>query len=189
MKKSILVIILISFVIITAGNKNAGQIPVRIAPFKTVKIGKQTWTAENLDLLMPRSWYYENDSTNNKKYGRLYYWSNAMAAAPKGWHVPSLDEWNELITYCGGDSLAGGKMMEAGSTGLNLQFGGHLSANITTSLLFDMLNFKGFYWTSTPNGVQIAYAINVTKGSWFIGKNYYREANGFSVRLIKDEGK
>lgn len=187
-RKFILALIFISVIIITTANKNAEKFQQRIAiaPFKTIKIGKQTWTAENLDLRMPKSWYYNNDSIY-KKYGRLYYWSNAMAAVPKGWHVPSLNEWKELIAYCGGDSVAGGKLMEGGSTGLNLQLGGHLSANITTDLLFDMLNFKGFYWTSTTNGVQEAFAVVVTKGTWFVEKNFYRRANGFSVRLIKDE--
>jgi hypothetical protein len=69
---------------------------------------------------------------------------------------------------------------------LNLKLGGHLSANINTSLLFDMLNFKGFYWTSTTKTQQWAYAVVVTKGTWLVEKNYYRKANGFSVRLVKD---
>jgi uncharacterized protein (TIGR02145 family) len=109
-----------------------------------------------------------------------------MNAVPKGWHIPSLDEWNELINYCGGDTLAGEKLMEGGSTGLNLQLVGHKSANITTDDLFDMLNFKGFYWTSTSKADQLAYAVVFTKGYKIVEQNYYRKANGFSVRLIKD---
>jgi uncharacterized protein (TIGR02145 family) len=34
--------------------------------------------------------------------------------APEGWHIPSEDEWNELIDYLGGTSLAGGKLKEIG---------------------------------------------------------------------------
>ena len=91
------------------------------------------------------------------------------------------------IRYCGGDSLAGGKLLQSGgSTGLNLELGGHLSANLTTDLLFDMLDFKGFYWTSTTKAEQEAYAVVVNKNSWLVENNFYRKANGFSVRFIKD---
>src|SRR4051812_2396303 len=148
------------------------QKPLAVGPFKTVKVGNKEWTTENLDVPMPKSWYYDKDSVKNKKYGLLYFWSNAMAVVPKGWHIPSLEEWKELISLCGGDSLAGGKMMEGGESGLNLELAGHKSANITTDDLFDMKDRMGFYWTSTQKGDQTAYAIVVQKGTWLVETNY-----------------
>ena len=32
---------------------------------------------------------------------------------PTGWHVPSDEEWDELIDYLGGENIAGGKLKEA----------------------------------------------------------------------------
>ena len=59
-------------------------------PFKSVKIGNQEWMTMNWDYKTPKSFYYNNDSTIDAKYGRLYYYSNAIAACPPGWHLPTL---------------------------------------------------------------------------------------------------
>lgn len=50
-------------------------------------------------------------------FGRLYNWFAAYSTnniAPKGWHVPTLDDWTTLITYLGGIDIAGGKLKETG---------------------------------------------------------------------------
>jgi TonB family protein len=88
--------------------------------YKTVKIGEQTWMAENLD-------YHGEDGflglcygdepqkkirkpENCKKYGRLYDWDEAMKACPAGWHLPTPDEWYELLDFAGGNEVAGKKL-------------------------------------------------------------------------------
>lgn len=102
--------------------------------YKTVKISNQIWMAENLrsthysDGTPIPNFVYNNDTTNIKTYGRLYTWSAAMrnspssnsnpsrvqGASPTGWHIPSEAEWQELINNLGGESIAGGKLKEAG---------------------------------------------------------------------------
>jgi uncharacterized protein (TIGR02145 family) len=72
---------------------------------------------------------YENTPTNSTTYGRLYNWyvidnntatkvsgNGGKNVCPTGWHVPSDSEWSTLITYLGGDSIAGGVLKETGST-------------------------------------------------------------------------
>jgi len=102
--------------------------------YKTMKIGNQIWMAENLksthysDGTPITSFSYGNDDANVLVYGRLYRWSaimkgasssnsnpsNIQGIAPNGWHVPSSAEWQQLIDYLGGVSLAGGKLKEVG---------------------------------------------------------------------------
>jgi uncharacterized protein (TIGR02145 family) len=67
--------------------------------YKTVKMpdGK-TWMAENLNYRTDRGSCCYNDSNYYcDKYGRLYNWKAAKTACPKGWHLPSREEWDELM--------------------------------------------------------------------------------------------
>jgi uncharacterized protein (TIGR02145 family) len=103
--------------------------------YKTVRIGKQIWMAENLrsthysDGTPVKSLDYGNDPSKVKIYGKLYTWAAAMRGAsnsntnpskvqgiaPQGWHLPSRAEWQELMEFLGGGKVAGGKLKETGS--------------------------------------------------------------------------
>ncbi|MEI7472110.1 MAG: fibrobacter succinogenes major paralogous domain-containing protein [Chitinophagaceae bacterium] len=98
----------------------------------TIEIGTQKWMSKNLDVAFyrngdvipqvtdPTAWaalltgawcYYNNDSTQGNKYGKLYNWyavNDPRSLAPQGWHVPSDAEWTILETTLGGSSVAGG---------------------------------------------------------------------------------
>ncbi len=90
--------------------------------YSTVKIGTQTWMVGNLrvtkyndgtaipNVTDANTWagltsgaycWYEHDQNNKAKYGALYNWHavNSGKLAPKGWHVPSDEEWTTLETY------------------------------------------------------------------------------------------
>ena len=112
--------------------------------YKTVYIGTQHWRGENLKVskyndgsaipnitdntewtkLTTGAWsYYNNDAANKANYGKLYKWyavskttNGNKNLCPTGWHVPTYAEWNVLTEYLGGDSVAGGKMKEVGTT-------------------------------------------------------------------------
>jgi uncharacterized protein (TIGR02145 family) len=77
--------------------------------YKSVKIGSQTWMAENLNYKIGQSWCYDDDENNCKEYGRLYGWETAKTACPKDWHLPSVEEWDRLVEMAGGKEVAGKK--------------------------------------------------------------------------------
>nr|MBA2407071.1 hypothetical protein [Chitinophagales bacterium] len=93
----------------------------------------------------------------------------------------------EVINNFGGDEVAADKLLRGGSSGLNLLLGGNKSANISPTDIFNFKDQWGFYWTSTPDGDQTAYAIHFEKGNHAVVKTTYRRANGFSVRYVKDK--
>ena len=61
-------------------------------------------------------WYNNDHNTYKQTYGALYNWYtvNSGKLAPKGWHIPSIYEWNKMIS-CIGDSASGDKLKETGT--------------------------------------------------------------------------
>lgn len=157
----------------------------KILPGETITIGTQTWMKKNVAIPMPNSFWYDRDSAGNVNNGRLYFFSSALAVCPEGWHLPTDAEWQELINQFGGDSLAGLQLQEGGKSGLNLPLAGYRSAN-SKSDLFGKKGEQGFFWTSTVKGEQTAFGRCFTKSNPVITDTYYRRANAFSVRFVKD---
>ncbi len=108
--------------------------------YKTVKIDKQWWMAENLNFDAEGSRCFNNDPSMCAKLGRFYPWNVAMDSAgtwslngkgcgyektcsptypvrgvcPEGWHLPTNEEYQTLISAVGGE-LTGGKVLKSTS--------------------------------------------------------------------------
>jgi len=72
--------------------------------YEVVQIGEQCWFAENFRFDADGSSCYSDDQDNCEVYGRLYDWGSADENAPEGWHLPSVEEWCELLSYVDPDS-------------------------------------------------------------------------------------
>lgn len=163
----------------------AAVVDVKSPVLDTIHIGDQIWMKHNTSILLPNSFWYERDSINNHQNGRLYFFSAAQNACPKGFHIPTDEEWQILIDHFGGNDQAGLALMEGGASGLNLPLPGYRSGNSSNDL-FGKKGEQGFYWSSTVKGDQTAFARLFTANSTVITDIFYRRANAFSVRLIMD---
>ncbi len=160
--------------------------------YKTVKIGDQTWMAENLNYEMQDSYCYDNNGSNCFKYGRLYTWKAAKKACPSGWHLPSKAELETLYNSVGGQSTAG--------TRLKSKNGWYDSVNGTDTFGFSALpagyrdsdeyyDYEGtdaYFWSSTESTSYYAYVMYLNYYRDDAILSYYDKSDGFSVRCLKD---
>jgi uncharacterized protein (TIGR02145 family) len=72
--------------------------------YKTVKIGRKIWMAENLNYNLAGSCPDPDDLSNCDKYGRLYNWETAKTVCPSGWHLPTDADWTELTDFVSPDA-------------------------------------------------------------------------------------
>ncbi|MDR1759545.1 MAG: fibrobacter succinogenes major paralogous domain-containing protein [Fibrobacter sp.] len=158
--------------------------------YKWVKIATQTWMAENLNYTKSpiNSWCYDEDDANCDIYGPLYDWETAMAACPEGWHLPSREEWNTLVSFAGGleaaDRLKSADGWDgAGRFGFNALPGGsrsYLSGN------FSNAGNNGYWWTATENNSDNAYRMDMRSGNNEVTGMSNSKDYGYSVRCVKD---
>ncbi|NOQ72710.1 MAG: hypothetical protein GQ574_11940 [Crocinitomix sp.] len=105
--------------------------------YKSTKIGKATWMAENLNTSVfqngdsipqantlwewekakedetPAWCYYEFEDKNGIKYGKLYNWYaiiDIRKLVPTGWHIPKNNEVDKMIEHLGGEDVAAEKL-------------------------------------------------------------------------------
>lgn len=186
--------------------------------YPTVVIGDQCWTAVNIKTMHKPGWdpndfsLVEEDFLIDGRYcdgvkcntelGAHYTWEAAVngehsdgvvqGIAPKGWHIPSRAEWNEMndwlkIAGNGGDKTNVPNKIrgEDSSSGFDVLYAGNWGYGVFTGDI-------GVFWTSTE-------FLDVDDNS--TGEAYYRLVNqlplfaeghdiiekGLSIRLIKDK--
>ena len=184
--------------------------------YHTVTIGTQTWMVENLKVTkyndgtnIATSWgttpsYAWNNNNKYYKdvYGALYNWYAVDQASngnknicPIGYHVPTDAEWTVLTTYLGGETIAGGRMKEVGTTHWYTPNIGATNVSGFTALpggyripdgSFSNNSSDGHFWSSTQinsDGAWYRYLLynDIVCGRFAPGKQY-----GFSVRCVRD---
>jgi uncharacterized protein (TIGR02145 family) len=159
--------------------------------YKTVKIGNQVWMAENLRFKVGDSWCYDNSYDNCAKYGRLYDWNMAKIACPKGWHLPSKDEWTDVVTVVGYETR-GKKLKSAngwyenGNGTDEFGFSALPGGRRGTDGSFNNVGKNGYWWTATEVGGSFAYYREMEYNMLDVIEHYYYPGYGLSVRCLQD---
>lgn len=171
-----------------------GTIEIGGLAYRTVTIGNQTWMAENLQLNVPDSTFYNNDEAtygrNGKNYGRLYKWNDAIGISVTGWHLPTSAEWDELVNAVGSPADAGIKLKA--TTGWsningtdNYGFSVFPTGGKYSNDFYNMGDFA-ILWTATEYSSTEAYTSDFNDGSEAYHWHYSKSSCYFPVRLVKD---
>jgi uncharacterized protein (TIGR02145 family) len=182
--------------------------------YKTVKIGGKTWMAENLNYQPQsgKSWCYDNNVENCKKYGRLYDWNTAKTVCPVGWKLPDTTDWNRLAKTVGGErdkecDEDGGCNVVWNNAGKKLKSKigwtnryDESSGNGTDEYGFSALpggrywsyegNFGndgsyGYWWTATKY-YDSAFRRDIRYNDDLVGENIDNKSDGNSVRCVRE---
>lgn len=198
--------------------------------YKTITIGNRIWMAENLkttifsnrdpiQTTIPDTlntglesdpiyqWAYNGDENNIAAYGRLYTWftvTDKRKICPEGWHLPTDDEWHDLVTYLDKSAtlsvyesaIAGGMLKEAGTlhwltpntgstneSGFNALPGGFRYNNG----IFYSLGIHCIWWSSTEeltnDGNAWVRCLDNVSGN--VGRYTACKYDGYSVRCVR----
>ena len=163
------------------------------------------------DFLTKYYFNYDNNPANSLVYGKLYNWAAAVngadgsiynqtgvqGACPAGWHLPSQQEWWNLVNYLVYDTLAGGKLKETGfshwnspnlyatnSSGFTALPGGRRSPTGGFSQKGD----RGIFWScSQTSNPSMAWDLSLYYEEGWAGVGSNADKNfGFSIRCVKD---
>ena len=137
--------------------------------------------------------YYNNDESLGEKYGKLYNWYAVMderGLAPGGWHIPDKKEWEKLDNYL--NNRAGYKMKSTtdwnnnGNGDNSSGFNGLPGGMRMGYGLFNYLNLKGNWWSTSKKLDYNIYGRSLLYGSNELYNGSFNEPSGMSVRCIKN---
>ena len=186
----IVALLVLSFVVLHAQEKGVFKDPRDGRVYITVRIGSQTWFAENLAFKAASDcWAYDNQESNVAKYGRLYSFETAKKVSPPGWHLPSKQEFEILLQHIGGSGLhAYEQLIPSGNSGFAGLFGGFRTTR------FEYQGRIGHFWSATEINAGSAWYLGITSFIPDAGisilarvKDSHNKVFGFSVRCVKDQ--
>lgn len=180
------------------GDGSVPEIPV-VPPdtsYCEITMNDQIWMCKVFDSAFPGSKVYDDDEDSRAVYGGLYTYNQIMTPGfcPAGWHIPTLAEWQKMLTYISADQ--GGALKEIGTThwnapntgavdtyGFALKPGGRCDGSI-----FSMLGLQSIMWTADETALgYTAYQITLQYNSAGYSLGALDKTVYASVLLLKDE--
>lgn len=160
--------------------------------YRTIKIGEQTWMAENLNYEMEDSYCYNGHDENCSRYGRLYTQAKATKACPEGWHLPSKHEFETLIESTGEREIVGIKLKSKtdwnneGNGIDEFEFSAFPTGRGLSFREYDYAGYFAYFWSSTEDSRNQAYYMGLYYSGDGVDLKYTDKNYAFSVRCVKN---
>lgn len=141
---------------------------------------------------------YDNNPANDAIYGKLYNGyavNDPRGLAPVGYHIPTLVEFQTLINCLGGDTVAGGKLKQTGTTYWESPNTGATNSSGFTALPsgfrntidggFSNIGTSTFFWSANDDMSRKWFMILASTFENVLIENELL-GTGLSVRVIAD---
>ena len=159
--------------------------------YRTVKIGKLTWMAQNLNYETEYSYCYNDKELNCSKYGRLYTMNAAHEACPNGWRLPSEEDFKALVKAAGGKKSAGKKLKS--KSGWKKRGNGSDALGFSALPVgkayygrFDEGGERAYFWSSSYFEY-MGYYLSMKNNQSSANVDYFGEDYALSIRCVKDD--
>lgn len=225
MKRLFFCFTLLLFLLVSCKKEEDFSIPIdgEGHVYGTLQIGSRTWMLGALNttlyndgspILLDTGWNsaddmavycnYNNDPKNAEKYGRLYNWYavNSGRLAPKGWHVATKDDWEDLARTFGGlfsvgialKALTDWEFYSDSITATNESGLGLLPTGCRENYMDSVVHHGefhdrgrvGFWWTSTPSIGSGGYVMSLSYNSDELFGRSAAPDLGAAVLCVKD---
>lgn len=162
---------------------------------ETIKIGKQEWATENLNITDKG---LGKDHWKNPKNGETFYSLDAavriVSEQAKGFHIPSAEEWDELAKACGCvliptevfeyrtiRELKEYDKIDKLKELLNIKFNGFYEPNDKS---FTYVGDCSYFWMPSVRNEKYCYVKAIDENT--LSGKYGERTCGLSIRLVKD---
>ena len=167
----------------------------RIATIKFVKGQSELLSGYTAGNNKQAAWcYYNNDTVNRGKYGKLYNWyavADPRGLSPDGYRVPSHGEWGVLIRYLGSNASVFMKNetgWEENLNGKNKSGFSAMPAGKREIEGFDRLGIQSIWWGATESGPDSSWDYYLNQSTTnYLGTGKADKAAGFSIRCLKNQ--
>ncbi len=133
-------------------------------------------------------------SINNNFLYNYYAVTDSRGLCPDGWHIPSKQDWDILINFLGGESVAGGKLKYNNNYYYYNSYwdepniGATNESGFSAEPLLDENNLytTGIWWSTTETGSDSAISIVLKNNTASVMQQTIDKNTGAPVRCIKD---
>ena len=153
---------------------------------RTVVIGRQEWTVDNLSMDWPGSWSPNDDGNLVGKYGRFYTYDMALEIASHipDWRLPTKEDVEILIAEVGGREQGAAALKVGGRTGFEALYAGFREPEDNT---FRRTGKQTGFWTATAADTEEAWKFFLRMEDDVIRFIPVSKLYGDSIRLVRDE--
>ena len=168
-------------------------------PVRVVRT-EEEWAAASENQL-PACCFFENMHWIGRSYGKLYNWfavNDPRGLAPEGWHMPSDEEWDQLVNFLGGRKVAGNKLKSKREWENPYGTNESRFSALPGCYRYDNGEFRGieddnnwwkcygYWWSSTENDDKTSWCRNLYYSNSLVYREPFFNGYGFSVRCIRD---